>query len=51
MTRHVAGMHAVLYGPGDVRIAHTLDEFVPLDEVRRVTRVIARTIVNWCGVE
>lgn len=49
-TNH-GGMHAVLYGPGDVRIAHTLDEFVPLDEVQRVTRVIARTIVDWCGVD
>lgn len=43
-------MHAVLYGPGDVRVAHSLNEFVPLDEVRRVTKVVARTIANWCGV-
>ena len=48
---NVGGMHAVLYGPGDVRIAHTLDEFVPLDEVRHVARVVARTIVGWCGVD
>jgi acetylornithine deacetylase len=48
-TRH-GGMHAVLYGPGDVRVAHSLNEFVPLDELRRVSKVVARTIARWCGV-
>lgn len=45
-----ANMHAVLYGPGDVALAHSLNEHVPLDEVTRVAKVIALTIVNWCGV-
>ena len=40
-----------LYGPGDVRVAHSLDEFVPLDEVRSVATVVARVIANWCGIE
>jgi len=43
------GMHAVLYGPGDVRVAHSLDEFVPLDEVRGSAKVVARVIASWCG--
>jgi acetylornithine deacetylase len=43
------GMHAVLYGPGDVRVAHSLNEYVPLDEVRGVAKVVARVIANWCG--
>jgi acetylornithine deacetylase len=43
------GMHAALYGPGDVRVAHSLNEFVPLDEVRAVSKVVARVITNWCG--
>ncbi|HLQ77044.1 MAG TPA: ArgE/DapE family deacylase, partial [Terriglobia bacterium] len=47
-TNH-GGMNAVLYGPGDVRIAHSLNEFVPLDEVRCVTKVLARSILDWCG--
>jgi acetylornithine deacetylase/succinyl-diaminopimelate desuccinylase-like protein len=42
-------MNAVLYGPGDVRIAHSLNEFVPLDEVRRVTKVLTRAIIDWSG--
>ena len=47
---NTGGIHAVLYGPGDVRIAHSLNEFVPLDEVRRVAKVVARTIAHWCEV-
>jgi len=47
-TNH-GGMHAVLYGPGDVRVAHSLNEYVPLDEVRLVSKVVAQTIANWCG--
>jgi len=43
------GMNALLYGPGDVRIAHSLNEFVPLDEVRRVTKVLVRAIIDWSG--
>ncbi len=46
-TRH-GGMHALLYGPGDVRVAHSLNEFVPLDEVHRVAKVVARTLSGWC---
>jgi len=45
------GMHAVLYGPGDVRVAHSLNEYVPLDEVRGVAKVVARVIANWCGAQ
>jgi acetylornithine deacetylase len=44
-----AGMQAVLYGPGDVRLAHSLDESVPLAEVMQAAKVLAETIVRWCG--
>lgn len=43
-----ANMPGVLYGPGDVRIAHALNEFVPIDEVIAVAKTIALTIVRWC---
>jgi acetylornithine deacetylase len=31
----------VIFGPGDVRLAHSADEFVPLDEVETCARVLA----------
>ena len=37
-----AGVPCVMYGPGDVRRAHTADEYVPLDEVGMCARVLAR---------
>jgi len=42
-------MPAVLYGPGHVARAHTVDEFVPLDEVVTCAKVVATLIVDWCG--
>lgn len=40
---------AVLYGPGDVRHAHAVDESIDLTEVIDCTKVIAFTIAEWCG--
>jgi acetylornithine deacetylase len=36
----------VLYGPGDVRVAHAADESVALDEVERCARVLAAWLVR-----
>lgn len=44
-------MPCVMYGAGDVRLAHAPNESVPLDEVRTATRTIANLIAAWCGVE
>jgi acetylornithine deacetylase len=43
---HIPSTH---YGPGDVSLAHAANEFVPLDEVLTVTKVVARLVVQWCG--
>ena len=47
-TRH-AGIPTVLYGPGDVLNAHTADEFISLSQVVTCTKVLARTMLTWCG--
>jgi acetylornithine deacetylase len=47
-TNH-AGIPAVLYGPGDVANAHSVDEFVELDEVVTATKVLALTVATWCA--
>lgn len=39
----------VLYGPGDVRRAHAPDEYVEIVELEAATRVLALTIVRFCG--
>jgi acetylornithine deacetylase len=40
---------AVLYGPGDVVNAHTVDEYVDLEEVVAATKVLALIVTEWCG--
>ena len=40
---------AVLYGPGDVAFAHTVEEHVELGEVFACARVLALLITDWCG--
>ncbi len=41
----------IMFGPGDVRIAHRPDEFVPMDDLKTCTRALALMILRFCGVE
>jgi acetylornithine deacetylase len=47
-TNH-ARIPAVLYGPGDVKEAHTVNESIAIHEVLDAVKVLAFTIYNWCG--
>ncbi|HET9085754.1 MAG TPA: ArgE/DapE family deacylase [Candidatus Limnocylindrales bacterium] len=39
----------VIFGPGDVRVAHSADEYVPLDEVEACARVLAEWVRSEIG--
>ena len=39
----------VIFGPGDVRVAHSADEHVPLDEVETCARVLAEWVRTEIG--
>lgn len=43
------GIPGVLFGPGDIRLAHFTDEYVPLAEVELAARALAETILAYCG--
>jgi acetylornithine deacetylase len=49
-TRH-AHIPTVMYGPGSASVAHTTDEFVPIDELIVCTKTLAHTIAEWTGAE
>ena len=43
------GAHAVVLGPGDIRVAHRTGEFVPLDELQRCANILAQAVKHFCG--
>ncbi len=44
-----AGIPAVALGPGDLRLAHGLDESVPVDELVTCAQALALTVMRFCG--
>jgi acetylornithine deacetylase len=46
-----SGIPTVNFGPGEPRIAHQADEYVEVSKLIEATKIIALTIINWCGIE
>ncbi len=46
---HRAGIPAVVFGPGDLRDAHSASEKISLEDIRDAARALARLITAWCG--
>jgi acetylornithine deacetylase len=44
-----ANIPTVLYGPGDVSMAHTVNEHIEVNEVMEAVSTTALMLVNWCG--
>jgi acetylornithine deacetylase len=45
-----AGIPTIAFGPGDIALAHAVDESVPVDELVRAAQVIAVAAMRFCGV-
>jgi acetylornithine deacetylase len=45
------GAEAVVLGPGNIRVAHRTDEFVPIAELHECVRVLSRAIEHFCMSE
>ena len=43
------GAEAVVFGPGDIRVAHQTGEFVPEEDLVRCEEVLSRAITHFCG--
>jgi len=50
MSRYVNIGHipTVIYGPGHMDQAHTVDEFIELDQIIAATKGFAMIMLNWC---
>ncbi len=44
---NASGISAVCFGPGDIALAHSAEEFVPVDEIDKATRVLTRVAFDW----
>ncbi|HSJ62751.1 MAG TPA: ArgE/DapE family deacylase [Gemmatimonadaceae bacterium] len=44
-----AGIPAICYGPGDISLAHSATEWVPVAEIERATAVLDRLLRAWTG--
>jgi acetylornithine deacetylase len=44
------GVPSVMFGAGDVRLAHAPDESIPIDELLAAITTTAVFITTWCGV-
>lgn len=42
------GAEAVVFGPGNIRVAHRTGEFVPVDELNRCVQVLRTAIERFC---
>jgi acetylornithine deacetylase len=40
--------HLVVFGPGDIAQAHTRDEWISLEQLRRGTDLYSRAVRRWC---
>jgi acetylornithine deacetylase len=47
---NVGAIPTVLFGPGDVRVAHMPDEHVAIDDLRVAAQALILTAVRFCGV-
>src|SRR5215210_4292666 len=43
------GMPCVMYGAGDVRVAHAPDEHISITDVLTATTTVACLLADWCG--
>jgi acetylornithine deacetylase len=42
------GAEAVVFGPGDIRVAHRTGEFVPVDELARCVGILHAAVAHFC---
>ena len=44
---NAAGIPSVCFGPGDIALAHSAEEFVPVDEIEKAAAVLQRVAHDW----
>jgi acetylornithine deacetylase len=45
----IGGMPCLMYGAGDVAVAHQNDEHISISDLQTATRTVAALLIDWCG--
>lgn len=48
---HRGGMPTIVFGAGDLGLAHSLEERVEMGDILRAAEVLGRFLADWCGIE
>lgn len=46
-----AGIPTVIYGPGKLEEAHSVDEKISIDELLTFTKTLMLFIIEWCNMK
>ena len=44
------GMPCVMYGAGDVAVAHQVDEHIRIADLLVAAKTVALLLLDWCGI-
>ena len=47
---NTGGMPCLMFGAGDVRLAHGPNESIVIDDILKATTILALFIARWCGI-
>jgi acetylornithine deacetylase len=47
----IGGIPCLMYGAGDVAIAHQANEHISLSDIQTAAKTIATLLINWCGAD
>ena len=45
------GVPTLIYGPGEIAVAHSVDEYVQIDELVLAAKAYALAVMRWCGLD
>ena len=46
----VGGIPALVFGPGETKLAHDANEYIEIDKIIAAAEIIALSIIEWCGM-
>jgi acetylornithine deacetylase len=42
---------AVIFGPGNIELAHRANEYIEINELKEFIKILTIMLLSWCGFE